>query len=84
MSLDNTNATLKLASFCRDHKVSWPQVHDAKAPSTAIATQYHVDLIPAAFLIDGDTGLVVSEGDVLRGGQLSLTLEQAMAAKRSH
>ena len=84
VSLDKTNATQKLAIFCRDHKVSWPQLYDATARSNAIATQYHVDLIPAAILVDGDSGLVVSEGEALRGEQLSLTLEQAMAAKRSH
>jgi len=84
VSLDEANAAQKLARFCQDHKLPWPQVHDAMAQGNAIAKEYHVDLIPNAFLVDGDTGSVLSEGEALRGEQLLLTLEQAIAAKRSH
>jgi peroxiredoxin len=83
VSLDYNKATEKLAGFCHEHSMSWPQIHDGKTWGSEVAKQYQIDSIPSGFLVDGDTGLVLSEGEDLRAERLLPTLEKALARKNS-
>ena len=81
VNLDGPEDVPKLARFCADHKVSWPQICDGKAWNGDIAKQYYVDSIPMSFLVDGDSGLILLKGEALRGERLIPALEKALAEK---
>ena len=53
--------------FATSQNMKWSQVYDE---AEAIATKYHVHAIPAAFLVDGDTGQVLAHGHDLHGQRL--------------
>jgi thiol-disulfide isomerase/thioredoxin len=82
VSLDKKGDDEKLAAFTKDQKMPWPQVFDGKYWTAQVAVQYDVRSIPAAFLVDGDTGVIVATGNDLRGEQLEGTLEKALAKKK--
>lgn len=83
ISLDQDDAAQKLETFTKDRKMSWPQVYDGKSWSADVAQLYGIQSIPSAFLVDGDTGAIISAGEPLRGDSLAKTLEDALAKKKS-
>jgi peroxiredoxin len=84
ISLDKKDDAEKLATFTKDHNMPWPQIFDGKFWTAQVAVQYDVRSIPAAFLVDGDTGLIVAAGNQLRGEELDGTLAKALAKKKEH
>lgn len=80
VSLDRAGDEKKLADFTKARNMPWPQVFDGKFWSAEVATLYGIHSIPAAFLVDGDTGLVVASTG-LRGSELAKTIEAALAKK---
>ena len=64
----------KLQRFVRDQGLEWEQVTGKTAP--AIAAKFGVTAVPAPFLINGDTGIILATGDDLRGGQLGITVQK--------
>ncbi len=80
ISLDRAGDEKKLADFTKAKNMPWPQVFDGKFWSAEIAALYGIHSIPAAFLVDGDTGLVVASTG-LRGSELAKTVESALAKK---
>jgi peroxiredoxin len=82
VSLDKTNATEKLAQFTKENNMPWPEIYDGKFWQAAVAQQYFIESIPHPFLVDGDTGMIVAEGDELRGDALSGTIEKALAKRQ--
>jgi thiol-disulfide isomerase/thioredoxin len=82
ISLDKANEGEKLAKFTQEYKMPWPQVYDGKYWTAKVAVQYNIDSIPAAFLVDGDTGMIVASGGDLRGESLDSTIESALAKKK--
>jgi thiol-disulfide isomerase/thioredoxin len=81
VSLDQPNNGPKLASFTKDHNMPWAQIYDGKFWQAEIAQKYYIESIPHAFLVDGDSGTIVAEGESLRGDELAKTLESALAKK---
>jgi len=79
ISLDQANSADKLAQFTKENKMPWPEVYDGKYWSSAVAQQYYIESIPHPYLVDGNTGVIVAEGDDLRGDALSDTIEKALA-----
>ena len=62
--------------------IPWPQVQDTKRWRGDAAVKYGVARIPYAFLLDGDTGMILAEGEALRGPALIPTVEKALASKQ--
>lgn len=81
ISLDRENAAEKLASFTKQHEMPWAQVYDGKFWDAEIAKMYGVDSIPRAYLVDGDTGMILATGNDLRGAKLEETIEKALKVK---
>ena len=79
VSLDQANASEKLAQFTKENHMPWPEVYDGLYWSSAIAQTYFIESIPHPYLVDGSTGTIVAEGDELRGDELSATIEKALA-----
>jgi thiol-disulfide isomerase/thioredoxin len=79
VSLDNEKGMSKLATFIADNHIPWPQVCDGKGWQATLAQQYGVHGIPACWLIDGDTGLIVAGTAELLGAALRPTIERCLA-----
>ena len=82
ISLDQKDAGEKLAQFTKANQMPWPQIYDGNFWQARIAKLYNVDSIPRAYLVDGDTGVILATGDSLRGKDLAGTVEKALAAKK--
>jgi RNA polymerase sigma factor (sigma-70 family) len=81
VSLDEPNETEKVKSVMNEHKMTWPQIYDGGGVKSEVVQLYHVQAIPAPFLIDGDTGKVLATSDQLRGANLIPTIRDALAKK---
>ncbi len=59
--------------FVAAQRMTWQQIH---RDGQRIAADYGVSGIPAAFLVDGDTGRVLASGNDLRGAALLKSLDR--------
>jgi len=84
ISLDQQNAAAALAKFTQENKMPWPQIYDGKFWKAALAQQYGVTSIPQPILVDGDTGIILAEGQSARGHQLAAAVEKALASKKKN
>lgn len=82
ISLDSKGQDSQLRAFLKENGMAWRQVYDGGGWQAAIAKLYVIRSIPAAFLVDGDSGEILAHGDELRGARLRPTLEKALAAKK--
>jgi thiol-disulfide isomerase/thioredoxin len=78
INLDQPHSADKLAQFTRENKMPWPEVYEGKP----IAQQYYIETIPDSFLVDGDTGKILAEGEVLQGDALLDTIQKALAKRQ--
>jgi thiol-disulfide isomerase/thioredoxin len=83
ISLDQPNAVPQIKKVTTDNGMTWPQVYDGKFWKAEVAQAYGINSIPAAFLVDGDTGEILAAGGALRGGNLQQTFEAALAKKKA-
>ena len=83
ISLDQANAAPQIKKVMTDHGMTWPQVYDGKEWKAEVAKTYGINSIPAAFLVDGDTGEILAAGGSLRGGNLEQTLQAAVEKKKA-
>lgn len=79
VSLDNKDSAAKIAKMTADLSMDWPQIYDGNGWKAAVAKKFLIDSIPATFLVDGDTGVIL--GINLRGDKLSAAVETALKAK---
>jgi thiol-disulfide isomerase/thioredoxin len=80
LSLDAPNgiSTRAVQGFLRERKVPWEVIYAGTGP---IAGDYRVAAIPAAFLVDGDTGTILASDRQLRGAALLDAIERALKNK---
>jgi thiol-disulfide isomerase/thioredoxin len=89
VSLDRANATDLLDRFTRSHHMPWREVYDGKYVDSPIATLLgvtggqHPTGIPHAFIVDGDTGVIIAEGPKARGPELATTIQRALASRKA-
>ena len=81
ISLDQPNAANQIKKVTGEHQMTWPQVYDGKFWKAEVAQAYGINSIPAAFLVDGDTGEILATGGSLRGANLAQTLQEAVDKK---
>jgi thiol-disulfide isomerase/thioredoxin len=81
ISLDREKFEEKLATFTKDKKMPWPQIYDGKFWQAEIAQLYAVEGIPFMLIVDGDSGEILASN--VRGEQLGLALEKALAGKKA-
>ena len=81
ISLDQPDSAEKVKKVTGEKGMTWPQVYDGKFWEAEIAKLYGINSIPAAFLVDGDTGEILATGDTLRGESLEKTWKAALEKK---
>ena len=83
ISLDQPNAVPQIKKVTTENGMSWPQVYDGKFWKAEVAQAYGINSIPAAFLVDGDTGEILAAGGALRGESLQQTFGAALEKKKA-
>ena len=81
ISLDQPKSDDKVKSVTAEKNMTWPQVYDGKGWQAEIAMLYGINSIPAALLVDGDTGTILAAENSLRGNALEETWKKALAEK---
>jgi len=78
ITLDSTQrvSAATVERFVKEQEMPWAQVYEN---ALALSDTYGVSGIPAAFLVDGTTGVVLAKGEALRGEKLLTTLERNLA-----
>jgi thiol-disulfide isomerase/thioredoxin len=84
ISLDNEKTREKVGPVTADKGMTWAQVCDGKGWKARIADEYVIRSIPAAYLVDGDTGLILATGSSLRGERLAATVKEALEKKKAN
>ena len=81
VTLDGTQGVpaSTVESYVSESKIPWQQVYKN---ADNIARSYGVVSIPAAFLVDADTGRILAQGEDLRGAALLRTVEQHLQNRR--
>jgi thiol-disulfide isomerase/thioredoxin len=79
ISFDRENAEDKIKEVAAAQDMPWPQVYEGKFWTTRIGKLYAINSIPAAFLVDGDTGTVIAAN--VRGEALGQAIEKALKDK---
>ena len=60
----------------------WRQIYDGQFWQAQVAKLYEIESIPRAFLVDGDTGMIVAADERLRGDALADTVKSSLAKKQ--
>jgi thiol-disulfide isomerase/thioredoxin len=78
ITLDQDKADEKIKSAEERLGMKWPQIYGGGGWSTPLAKKYGIHSIPRAFLIDGSTGVIIAEGNALRGEALDAAVKSAL------
>ncbi|MBC7771587.1 MAG: TlpA family protein disulfide reductase [Pyrinomonadaceae bacterium] len=81
ITLDFAKAQDKIKTVAGDQNMTWRQVYDGRGWGAEIARLYVIRNIPSAYLVDGDTGIILATGRLLQGRALSTTIQTALARK---
>jgi thiol-disulfide isomerase/thioredoxin len=76
ISIDDTENREKVEKFLKDNDMSWQQVNEEGAFDGRLPTTFGVTGIPACWLVDGKSGLIVAESASLRGENLRETISR--------
>jgi thiol-disulfide isomerase/thioredoxin len=82
ITLDKKGAEEKIKNVTKDKGMAWAQVYDGGYWDARIAKLYGIHGIPAAYLVDGDTGKIITSQ--VRGPKLEKAIEKALAEKNKH
>jgi len=78
ISLDNKDTIKQIVPVTQKEGMTWNQIADGKFWDADIAKLYGIRAIPAAFIVDGNTGKVVAEGEAIRGDALLPAVTSAL------
>ncbi|HYE32683.1 MAG TPA: sigma-70 family RNA polymerase sigma factor [Methylomirabilota bacterium] len=68
--------------FVKQHRVTWPQLWDEAGFKAELPKLLDVTGLPHVLLVDGDSGLIISDSNELRGERLAPRIEASLASKR--
>jgi len=74
ISFDKPGQADAVRKFAEARKLPWRHVYEGKFWATDIGQKWNIGSIPAAFLIDGDSGRVLAAGPAVRGEKLDATV----------
>ncbi len=81
VSLDDSGQDAAVRAVLDKQGMSWPQIYEGGGWQARLAKLYAIDGIPAGFLVDGNTGLILAVSGSLRGGGLARAVQTALARK---
>ena len=81
ITMDDPDDGDKVKRVTTKKKMVWPELFGEAGKSKSIARMFSVEAIPAAFLIDGNTGKILAAGEELRGDGLEKALAKFVPVK---
>jgi thiol-disulfide isomerase/thioredoxin len=81
VSLDDANQDKQVRAFTADKGMRWREIYDGGGWKAALVQRFLIDSIPATFLVDGDTGVIIAAPGSLRGSSIAPTVERALKAR---
>jgi hypothetical protein len=81
ITMDEPTDGEKVKRVMAKKKMVWPELFGEAGKTKSVAEMFSVNAIPAAFLIDGDTGKILAAGEELRGDGLEKALARFVRAK---
>ena len=78
ISLDNAQTLKNIGPVTQRKGMSWDQVADGQYWQAAVAKLYGIHSIPHAFIINGTTGVIVAEGNGVRGANLLPAVQRGL------
>lgn len=78
VTIDDVENLEKVTKFLKDNDMTWQQVNEVGAFEGRLPTMYGVTGIPACWLVDGKSGLIVADSSSLRGAALRGTIERRL------
>lgn len=78
---DSAEDRARVEAFLAENKMTWPQILDGGGWDGPLFELFHPRGIPIAYLVDGDTGIILATGKDLRGEQLAKTIERELEKK---
>jgi thiol-disulfide isomerase/thioredoxin len=78
VTLDDAGQAAHVKDVMKAQGMSWRQIYDGGGWQAALAVRFLVTAIPAAFLVDGDTGEILASEGMLRGDALRTAVERAL------
>jgi thiol-disulfide isomerase/thioredoxin len=82
VTLDQKDQEKKVRDVTGKQGMAWRQIYDGGYWKAELAVKFDIHSIPAAFLVDGDTGMILAAGSELRGEALDGTITKALAKKK--
>lgn len=81
ISLDDGKTIKDIGPVTKEKDMTWDQIADGKFWKADIAVKYSINAIPQAYIVDGDTGRILAEGEAIRGDALLPAVTKALASK---
>jgi thiol-disulfide isomerase/thioredoxin len=81
VSLDEARQEKQLRSFIAEKGMSWREIYDGGGWKAALAQRFLITSIPATFLVDGDTGVIIAAEGNMRGASIAQTIEKALRSR---
>jgi len=78
VNIDDVENVEKVNQFIKDKDMTWQQINEPDAFEGRLPTTFGVNGIPAAWLVDGKSGLIVADSSSLRGAALHETIEKRL------
>jgi thiol-disulfide isomerase/thioredoxin len=82
VAIDEEKSRAKAHELIQAQKMEWFQIFDSGGWTGEIISRFSPEGVPAGYLVDGDTGLIVASLQQLRGNQLGPKIRQILQAKR--
>lgn len=81
VAIDEPRTQPKLAALREQLSLPWRQANDSGGWKGDIISRFAPEGIPAGYLVDGSTGMIISSYDSVRGDRLQWHLERALHPK---
>ena len=82
LSIDDKGMKPYVLRTMAQKQMTWNQIYPGEGWDGSLFKELGIVAIPQAYLVDGDTGVVLAQGNEIRGDQLAPAIEKALAGKR--
>jgi peroxiredoxin len=83
VSLDAADRADAVQDFCRDWRMTWPQILDSQRSNGGLAKLYHIESMPNGILMDGTTGKVLATPETLKQHGVAVTIRKVLAIREA-
>jgi thiol-disulfide isomerase/thioredoxin len=83
VSLDSASDQSKLRDYTKREQMIWPQIFDGKMWDSPLVMKYGLSSIPSLYLVDGNTGVILSGPDQMHAADIQGEIEKALTVRKT-